>query len=287
MEQDCFLAFLDIGITRGNGKFSTTVYRKKTYTGQHMQFDSYLPKRFKIGLIACLLHRLYVICSSFTAIHEEIQFTYNVLRKNGFPASVLNTQISRFLSKKQKQKNSKKAVDEDDKERTVLMLLPFLGNQSFQLRNRVQKLMKTTFPDQKFRLIFRPQLRLRQFFGYKDRLPLELRSFVVYNYTCSCCAATYYGKTYRHYKERVFEHLGRSARTGNPLISHPTRSQKSSESAILDHWKTTGHEPQYNDFKVVDSAKTKWDLLIKESLLIKKFSPSLNKQSDSIPLLLY
>ena len=288
MEEDNFLAFLDIGILRGEGSFSTTVYRKKTYTGQHMQFDSFLPKKFKIGLIACLLHRVYEICSNFTAIHKEIQVTYDVLRKNGFPASVLNLQISRFLSRKQKQKNSKeKPTDEDDEKKTVLLLLPFLGNQSFQLRNKLQKLIKAAFPEHRLRLIFRPQLRLRQFFGYKDRVPLELRSFVVYKYTCSCCEATYFGKTYRHYRERVFEHLGRSARTGNPLISHPTRSQKSSESAILDHWRGSGHEPQYGDFKVVDSAKTKWDLLIKESLLIKKHSPSLNKQTDSIPLILY
>ena len=31
---------------------------------------------------------------------------------------------------------------------------------------------------------------------------------IVYQYKCDDCNATYYGKTKRHFKVRIFEHLG-------------------------------------------------------------------------------
>ena len=36
------LSFLDIKIIRKQGKFTTTVYRKHTFTGVHSNFESFL-----------------------------------------------------------------------------------------------------------------------------------------------------------------------------------------------------------------------------------------------------
>ena len=51
-------------------------------------------------------------------------------------------------------------------------------------------------------------------FIFKDKIPSFLRSGIVYKFQCGSCNATYYGKTKRHFKVRMCEQLGTSARTG-------------------------------------------------------------------------
>ena len=41
----------------------------------------------------------------------------------------------------------------------------------------------------------------------KDSVPRELRSRVIYKFTCACCNACYIGETGRHFSTRVREHL--------------------------------------------------------------------------------
>ena len=42
--------------------------------------------------------------------------------------------------------------------------------------------------------MFNSNNRLRNFFGFKDKIPLSVRSHVLYRYTCDCCNAVYIGK---------------------------------------------------------------------------------------------
>ena len=58
---------------------------------------------------------------------------------------------------------------------------------------------------------------MSSFFRFKDRIPLGLRSRVVYKFKCQCCDALYFGETIRHLHTRISEHMGISACTGKPL----------------------------------------------------------------------
>ena len=54
-EQDQEIPFLDVLIKRQpNNSFSTSIYRKKTFTGLHTQWDSFTPRNYKINLIRTL-----------------------------------------------------------------------------------------------------------------------------------------------------------------------------------------------------------------------------------------
>ena len=66
------LAFLDIKIFRDNGKFQTSVYRKPTFSGVLTNFESFLPISYKYNLVSTLLHRGFMICSSYRTLHLEI-----------------------------------------------------------------------------------------------------------------------------------------------------------------------------------------------------------------------
>ena len=45
-------------------------------------------------------------------------------------------------------------------------------------------------------------------FRFKDRVPYDLVSGVVYKYTCGRCSSSYYDETERHLKVRSGEHIG-------------------------------------------------------------------------------
>ena len=84
-ENDNKISFLDISITRTENKFTTSIFRKKTFSGVYLNFHSHLPTDYKKGLIDTLLHRSYNICSDYASFHQEILFLKSVWQKNSFP----------------------------------------------------------------------------------------------------------------------------------------------------------------------------------------------------------
>ena len=44
-------SFFDIEVIRKQGKFSTTVYRKPTFSGVYSNFESFLPFVCKFGMV--------------------------------------------------------------------------------------------------------------------------------------------------------------------------------------------------------------------------------------------
>ena len=43
-------------------------------------------------------------------------------------------------------------------------------------------------------------------FSYKDMIPYDLKSFLVYEFTCTGCSSNYIGETFRHFKIGIEEH---------------------------------------------------------------------------------
>ena len=148
------------------------------------------------------------------------------------------------------------------------------------LRTKVLKLFKSNFPQINLRVVFKPSHRISDYFRFKDRVPTDVRSLVVYRYTCQSCNASYIGKTKRHFLQRVCEHRGISSRTRRIVAVPPF-------SAIREHCLSTGHPILQEDFKIVSTASDPWDLCIRESLLIKKQRPELNTQASSVQLQLF
>ena len=63
------LPFLDVEVSRQQGKFVTTVYRKPTFSGVYTHFDSFLPEIYKVGMIYTLAYQCFKICSDCTKFH--------------------------------------------------------------------------------------------------------------------------------------------------------------------------------------------------------------------------
>ena len=171
-------------------------------------------------------------------------------------------------------KSSTPAVEEIPltvEKKCVEMYLPFFGHDvSNKLRKNLLSLCSLAYPQVQLKLIFRTTLRASNLFQFKDKIPKRFKAYVVYRVQCTDCDAFYVGKTHRHMETRLKEHLN---------VKRPT--------AVTDHVMRHEHEVSLEAVKFLASGKTDDELLIKESLFVKKLSPPLNRTVKSFPLELF
>ena len=154
------------------------------------------------------------------------------------------------------------------------------GELSLQTRTKLQKVLKRILGCCKIQIVFKNRRNLSNVFSFKDRLPYDLVSCDVYKFQWGICNASYYGETDGHLKVRSGEHIGISPLTFKkvkPLV----------ESSIRDHLLFCNHDPSFDDFTVLAQGTNKFLLEIKQSLLIKRDKPILNKNISSAPLFLF
>ena len=160
----------------------------------------------------------------------------------------------------------------------VLIVLPFLGAQSFLVRKRLQSCIRNHLPYCSLRIAFQSKTRLSSLFRFKDIIPKEISSHLVYKFTCSCCNTTYYGESERHFFVRASEHLFMTSLTGKKVKNFK-------KSAIFDHILLKGHDASFEDLDSLGNNKLK--LHLKESLPIKRDKPKLNRNIYSYQLELF
>ena len=132
-EQNNILPFLDIKIIRkDDGFLSTSVFHKPTYSGLYLQWSSFVPKQYKLGLVNCLLYRAWKICSDEEYFNEEVNFIKKTLSANGYPLNFLNSCVQKFMKSKYSAKV--KDVIYGPKLKDVYISLPYKGKQSTSLR---------------------------------------------------------------------------------------------------------------------------------------------------------
>ena len=279
IEANNSLAFLDVLITREEG-FCTSLYRKPTFSGLYSNYNSFMPDSYKKGLIYTLLHRAFVLCCDWNKFHTEVCFLKKTFRKNSFPEFFIDRCVKAFLDKIFIVKKVVTTVPKKE----LRICLPFLGKQSLEIKSKLCKFMSKNFPQCKLQVIFNSNNRIRNFFNFKDKIPLNVRSHILYRYTCDGCKAIYIGKTRRHYLVRVFEHLGLSLLTHNKYTYNP---QNVNNTAVLNHINCKKCVGKQENFKIIGSAKTDFLLCIKETLIIHKNKPKINTNERSVPLYLF
>ena len=85
----------------------------------------------------------------------------------------------------------------------TIFKLPYIGNLSHHIKIKLSKLCKE-FCKENFNinLVFN-SFKIKNYFSYNDPIPNNLKSFLVYKFTC----ASYIGKTCRHFETRTEEHI--------------------------------------------------------------------------------
>ncbi len=231
-EVDNEIAFLDVLLRRQNdGSILRRVFRKKTWTGQYINFHSFVPINIKRNLVQGLAARIRRICSPET-VEAELQQLQSTLLENGYP--------ERFILKNIDERTKKPATLTAEK-KDVFIRLPFLGDATSEMvKRRLKTAVTNAFPAANLRVFFTnsPLLRL----GGKDRLPLKATSMCIYSFTCSC-GAGYIGRTTRRLEKRIREHIPAWLGKGE---------NRSISSSILAHLIDTNHQVDAREaFRVI------------------------------------
>ena len=106
-EEDNKIPFLDILLKRClDNTFSTSVYRRKTFTSLYTKWDSFTPRKYKINLIRTLTYRCFRICSSPSLLQAAIKDLRKLLLQNGYPQGVITFNINDVLNKNKNKSNN-------------------------------------------------------------------------------------------------------------------------------------------------------------------------------------
>ena len=94
------IPFLDVSVKRhDNNSFSTSIYRKKTFTGLYTKWDSFTPRKYKINLIRTLTYRCLRICSSSSLLQSALNDVKNLLSRNGYPRDIITYNMNDVVTR--------------------------------------------------------------------------------------------------------------------------------------------------------------------------------------------
>ena len=80
------------------------------------------------------------------------------------------------------------------------------------------------------KLVFNSSIA-KNYFLYKETIPNDLKSSLVYKFTCASCSSSYIGKTYHRFKTRTEEHIKKDKKSH--ILNIYTLSQHASTHIIL------------------------------------------------------
>ena len=193
------LPFLDVLVERRNGEFVTSVYRKNTFTGQYVNFQSYCTQKRKVNLIRTLCDRAIKICST-TELDAEVNKISTILQENGFPEHLVKSTIKRRMQNEPPAETPTFGPDLQ----TISIKLPFLGKTSHRMEAEVNKLVRRCYNSARARAIFTSSVNFSP--ANKDHIPMLNKSAVIYRFECHC-GNDYVGKTSRRFVDRIKEHV--------------------------------------------------------------------------------
>ena len=317
LEANGSLPFLDVRVTRSPERhtFETTIYRKPTFTGLMINWNSFVPLQYKKASVDSMVRRALSICSTYLSLTEEFAEIRRYGLANGYPRSFIDIHIAVGLSRymeRQVPQTIERPIGCEKKR--MYVEVPFIGRTTQSMKLRFHHLSSQLRPDLDIRFFTKPPPSVQTFFRNKDPIAKHMQSNVVYSVQCSDCDQVYIGKTTRHAMTRLCEHgapssmfnpsttvtsnaptlrrssrimkkIATSKRTTPPHLD--TDKDQSKSSALASHTQETGHHINWSDFRIVWQDENPYRLLIKESLLIQAFQPELNRTTNSVPLIVF
>ena len=145
----------------------------------------------------------FKMCNNWNSFHNDIENTKSNLIKNACPSFLIDKFIKKYLDYKFSS-NQNQLKDKSD---IHYFKLPYISNLSHHIKNKLSKLCKE-FCKENFniKLVF-SSFKIKNSFSYKGPIPNDLKSFLVYTFTCASSSSSYIGKTCRHFKTKIEKHI--------------------------------------------------------------------------------
>ena len=157
-------SFLEVKITSKNKRFVTSIFREATFSGVYTNYDSFILDTYKIGLLHTLLFRFFKIRSSIENLHIEVEHLRRIFKCNNYPVHIIDQCIKKFLDKSYVPKQIVPTVPKKE----LLVVLPFVGTFSLNLRKRLYKAVSKSLPQCNIKVIFQSKNPLSNLLKFKD-----------------------------------------------------------------------------------------------------------------------
>ena len=132
----------------------------------------------------------------------------------------------------------------------LVPVLPYTGSVTLQIRTKLKKSLKNIINCSKLQTVFKNKTRLGNNFHFKDQIPKDLTSGIVYKFHCGLCNESYYGECMRHLNVRIGEDIG---------ISPLTRIQvKPKNNSVADHLLLCNHSASCGDLSILTRENKKF-----------------------------
>ena len=140
-------------------------------------------------------------------LDDNIENIKSNLIKNAYPHFLSDKVIKKYLDYKFSS-NQNQLKDTPD---VHYFKLPYIGNLSHHIEfaKLCKEFCKESF---NIKLVFN-SFKIKNHFSYKDPIPDDLKSFLVYKFTCASCSSSYIGKTCRHFKTRIEDHIKKDTKS--------------------------------------------------------------------------
>ena len=259
------IPFLDITI-KNCDIIETSIFRKATFTGLMLNYNSFTPLAYKRGLVKTLIDRLYHINNTWLGFHLNLEELKIILQKNEYPLYFIDNIVKKYLHKKRLLDDI--TEDTNNGIECRYYKLPYIGTFSKHTQKKLNSIIRKFCKDNVVVKLVFTTCKLKSYLSTKDQIPKFLNSHVVYKFECANCNISYVGETARHLSTRVREHLGTDKQSH--VYKHITSNDACTR--VCD----------VNCFSILDRASTKYGLRTKEALHIRWEKPVLNKQVKSL-----
>ena len=149
-----------------------------------------------------MVDRSFETCNKWNSFHSNIESIKFNHVKNTYPPFLIDKVIKKYLI----YKFSSNQNQFKDTSNVYYFKLPYIGNLSHHIKSKLSKPCKE-FCKENFniKLVF-ISLKIKNYFSYKDPIPDDLESFLVYKFTCASCSSSCIGET-GYFKTRIEEHI--------------------------------------------------------------------------------
>ena len=157
----------------------------------------------------------------------------------------------------------------------------YIGHHCLQIRTQIRKFCSSAFPYQSICFVFPHCLRLAYFFPFRDRVPKSLRSRMVYQFKCQMIFFVVFRT-----EKSSFSHV--NLRPLGYLCSYCDKLTLRLQASFLTTARPDIRFPQKSLLYYLPRRLIlPTEILIRESLLIKRLNPSLDINTSSLPLTLF
>ena len=266
------LPFLDVLVDASDNCFKTTVYHKPTDLGLCLNGLSECTEKYKLSCINNYINRAYKISDNWEAFHEELKIIKQRLINNNYSNQMIDSQINKFLEKKQ-MGDSNKQNKTSVKIFYASQMHPNYKIEEKSIKSIIYNNVKCLNEEEKLDLVFYYKNIKTSSFVMKNNAAPPLgqleQTNVIYKFSCPMSHS------------QATEYIGFCQTTlSQRLVSHRQNGSIREHFEKCHNIKPT-RDQLINNTEIIARANDRQRLAIKEALLILKEKPIINKQFDN------